>query len=120
MYDIISYTIADRAWRQLCDADTDQAILVTGESGSGKTEATKLILQYLVAVTSHDRSCHAFKYKLLQSNPVMEGKRQSGLSLTPPPKKKNHLTLPNSFLSLLALQRSGMPRPASTTTHLAS
>ena len=71
-----SYTVADRAWRNLCDMDADQAVVVTGESGSGKTEAAKLVLQYLVAVTSHDRECHAFKYKLLQSNPVLEGELQ--------------------------------------------
>ena len=68
-----SYTVADRAWRHLCDLDLDQAVVVTGESGSGKTEAAKLVLQYLVAVTSHDRQCHAFKSRLLQSNPVLEG-----------------------------------------------
>ena len=69
-----SYSVADRAWRSLHEHERDQAVIVTGESGAGKTEAAKFILQYLVAVTSHDRQCHSFKYKLLQSNPVLEGK----------------------------------------------
>ena len=47
---------------------------ITGESGSGKTEAAKLTLQYLAAVTSHERHFHAVKYQILQSNPVLEGK----------------------------------------------
>ena len=46
---------------------------ISGESGSGKTEAAKLTLQYLAAVTSHHRECHAVKYQILQSNPVLEG-----------------------------------------------
>ncbi len=78
---ISSYAVADRAWRQLCDHDSDQAVILTGESGSGKTEAAKLVLQYLVAVTSHDRQCHAFKYKLLQANPVLEGEERKTSTL---------------------------------------
>ena len=49
------------------------AFQISGESGSGKTEAAKLTLQYLAAVTSHHRECHAVKYQILQSNPVLEG-----------------------------------------------
>ena len=30
-----------------------QALVLTGESGSGKTEAGKLVLQYIAAVTGH-------------------------------------------------------------------
>ena len=46
---------------------------MTGESGSGKTEASKLVLQYLTGVTGHHISFHNIKFKLLQSNPILEG-----------------------------------------------
>ena len=69
----LSYAVADRAWRRLREMNCDQCVLMTGESGSGKTEATKLIMQYLSAVTSHERQCRATKYQILQSIPVLEG-----------------------------------------------
>ena len=45
----------NRAWNQLKDRGEDQAIVLTGESGSGKTEAGKLVMQYIAAVTGHSR-----------------------------------------------------------------
>ena len=54
--------------------NTDQCIVITGESGSGKTEASKLVLQYLAAVTGNAKEFHNIKYQLLQSNPGLEGK----------------------------------------------
>ena len=65
--------MTDRAWRTLRDMSTDQCVLISGESGSGKTEAAKLTLQYLAAVTGHAKEFHNIKYQLLQSNPVLEG-----------------------------------------------
>ena len=67
-----SYAVTDRAWRALRELNCDQSIVISGESGSGKTEASKLCLQYLAAVTSHYRECHEVKYQILQSNPVLE------------------------------------------------
>jgi len=67
------YSLADRAWNQLKDRGEDQAIVLTGESGSGKTEAGKLVMQYIAAVTGHSREVQDIKYQLLQSNPVLEG-----------------------------------------------
>jgi ABC-type lipoprotein export system ATPase subunit len=43
--------VTDRAWRTLRDMNSDQCLIFTGESGSGKTEAMKLSLQYLAAIT---------------------------------------------------------------------
>ena len=66
------YAVADRAWRALRTEGVDQAVVITGDSGSGKTEASKLCLQYLSAVTSHARHYHEIKFHVLQSNPVLE------------------------------------------------
>ncbi|NXS61799.1 MYO1A protein, partial [Brachypteracias leptosomus] len=75
------YAIADDAYRSLRDRDRDQCILITGESGSGKTEASKLVMSYVAAVCSKGEEVDKVKEQLLQSNPVLEGKCPS---LAPP------------------------------------
>ena len=41
------YAVADDAYRAMAKSGTSQSILVSGESGAGKTETAKLIMQYL-------------------------------------------------------------------------
>ena len=58
----------------------DQTILVSGESGAGKTESTRRVLEYLVKTSSRLASSHGgaaaaaghLQNKLLQSNPLLE------------------------------------------------
>ncbi|KFM62967.1 hypothetical protein X975_18401, partial [Stegodyphus mimosarum] len=50
----------------------DQCILISGESGAGKTEASKKLLQYLAAASHHTPSVENVKDKLLLSNPILE------------------------------------------------
>ncbi|NXS69182.1 MYO1A protein, partial [Pandion haliaetus] len=69
------YAIADDAYRSLRDRDRDQCILITGESGAGKTEASKLVMSYVAAACSKGEEVDKVKEQLLQSNPVLEGKR---------------------------------------------
>ena len=78
-----SYATTDRAWRALREMNADQNIVITGEAGSGKTEAAKLTLHYLAAVTSHAPECHTVKYQILQSNPVLEGEKERELVVAP-------------------------------------
>lgn len=66
------YALADDAWRSLRDLYSDQVIVITGESGSGKTEAFKLILQYIGIATGRSREFETVRQQLLLSNPVLE------------------------------------------------
>ncbi|XP_023682417.2 unconventional myosin-Ib-like [Paramormyrops kingsleyae] len=66
------YALADEAYRSLRDQDRDQCILITGESGAGKTEASKLVMSYVAAVCGKGAEVNKVKEQLLQSNPVLE------------------------------------------------
>lgn len=55
------------------DRNKDQCIIISGESGAGKTEASKLIMQYVAQVTGKGGEIDRVKEQLLQSNPVLEG-----------------------------------------------
>jgi len=85
------YAIADAAYREMMKsimnvsgrkADSSfgdkgsQAILISGESGAGKTESTKIVMKYLTAVGNPDGitsvSAGSIMDKVLQSNPILE------------------------------------------------
>ncbi|CAI5518241.1 unnamed protein product [Closterium sp. Naga37s-1] len=44
------FAIADNAYRAMVDDKRSQSILISGESGAGKTETTKLVMEYLASV----------------------------------------------------------------------
>ncbi|KAK3371877.1 P-loop containing nucleoside triphosphate hydrolase protein [Podospora didyma] len=73
------YAVADEAFRNLIDENENQSILVTGESGAGKTENTKKVIQYLAAVAhsespvKHRGHQHAnLSAQILRANPILE------------------------------------------------
>ncbi|XP_034499503.1 unconventional myosin-Ia isoform X3 [Ailuropoda melanoleuca] len=66
------YALANVAYQSLRDRDRDQCILITGESGAGKTEASKLVMSYVAAVCGKGEQVNSVKEQLLQSNPVLE------------------------------------------------
>ncbi|RHZ34840.1 hypothetical protein DYB37_009606, partial [Aphanomyces astaci] len=75
------FTTAHETYRALTvDKHKNQTVLVSGESGSGKTETTKFIMQYLAAVShtphstapSHECGTANISDQVLQSNPILE------------------------------------------------
>lgn len=50
------YAITDNAYRSMLQDRENQSILCTGESGAGKTENTKKVIQYLATVAGHSHS----------------------------------------------------------------
>ncbi|XP_066301041.1 unconventional myosin-Ia-like isoform X2 [Branchiostoma lanceolatum] len=66
------YAIADDAYRSMRDRNRDQCVIITGESGAGKTEASKIVMQYVAAVCGKGEEVDRVKEQLLQSNPVLE------------------------------------------------
>ncbi|XP_012936861.1 myosin-10 isoform X4 [Aplysia californica] len=50
------FAIADTAYRSMLQDREDQSILCTGESGAGKTENTKKVIQYLAYVAASNRT----------------------------------------------------------------
>ncbi|CAL8310428.1 unnamed protein product [Arctogadus glacialis] len=80
------YSITDNAYRNMMQDREDQSILCTGESGAGKTENTKKVIQYLAVVTSSHKvkkdsspqqpagslAYGELEKQLLQANPILE------------------------------------------------
>ena len=75
------YAIAESAFRALLlpsDIVQSQSIVVSGESGAGKTESTKIVLRYLAWRTSVEGGSETAPAKanlnerIVQSNPILE------------------------------------------------
>uniref|UniRef100_A0AAQ4QSJ0 Myosin Ic, paralog b n=1 Tax=Gasterosteus aculeatus aculeatus TaxID=481459 RepID=A0AAQ4QSJ0_GASAC len=66
------YAVGDNSYRSMRTERKDQCILISGESGAGKTEASKKILQYYAVTCPASEQVQTVKDRLLQSNPVLE------------------------------------------------
>ncbi|KAK7108574.1 unconventional myosin-VI-like isoform X2 [Littorina saxatilis] len=64
------YAIADKAFRDMKVTKASQSIIVSGESGAGKTESTKYILRYLTE--NWGSNSGPIEQRILESNPLLE------------------------------------------------
>ncbi|MBZ3882220.1 Unconventional myosin-XV [Sciurus carolinensis] len=62
------FAIANLAFAKMLDAKQNQCIIISGESGSGKTEATKLILRFLAAMNQK----RDVMQQILEATPLLE------------------------------------------------
>lgn len=66
------YALSDNTYRAMHTERKDQCILISGESGAGKTEASKKILLYYAVTCPTNDHMATLGDRLLQSNPVLE------------------------------------------------
>ncbi len=75
------FAVAKDSFEQMLRDQKSQSVIISGESGAGKTEATKYVLQYLTAVSSKagvkDRTGKStdlspVERMIIQSSPILE------------------------------------------------
>ncbi|CAH2066249.1 unnamed protein product, partial [Iphiclides podalirius] len=63
------FAIGNNAYKELLATSSNQCIVISGESGAGKTESTKLLLQYLAAASGK----HSWiEQQIQETNPILE------------------------------------------------
>jgi len=70
------YAIAESAYYNMISYKDNQCVIISGESGAGKTEAAKRIMQYIAAVSGGTGSggggIEDVKEMVLATNPLLE------------------------------------------------
>ncbi|PRQ46917.1 putative myosin ATPase [Rosa chinensis] len=67
------FAIADVAYRAMINEGKSNSILVSGESGAGKTETTKMLMRYLAYLGGRSGvEGRTVEQQVLESNPVLE------------------------------------------------
>jgi len=62
------FLVADRAFNTMRQDGVNQSMVISGESGAGKTETTKIAMQYLATLAGGG----GMEERVLQTNPILE------------------------------------------------
>ncbi|KAI3380096.1 hypothetical protein SNEBB_010668 [Seison nebaliae] len=65
------FSIGNNAYRRLMENFHNQCIVISGESGSGKTENSKILVQYL-STLNENKDGNLIKQKIIEANPLLE------------------------------------------------
>jgi myosin heavy chain 6/7 len=75
------FAISDGAYQQMMTNSKDQSMLITGESGAGKTENTKKVITYFAILganektkkdAGHEEKKANLEDRIVQTNPILE------------------------------------------------
>uniref|UniRef100_A0A061S4R7 Myosin-1-like isoform x1 n=1 Tax=Tetraselmis sp. GSL018 TaxID=582737 RepID=A0A061S4R7_9CHLO len=63
------FAVADATYAAMVRDSQSQSVVISGESGAGKTETTKIVMQYLAGLAGGT----GIEDRVLQTNPILEG-----------------------------------------------
>lgn len=66
------FAVAEEAYRSLLNDGKSQSIIVSGESGAGKTISAKYIMRYLAEVCKQGSDIGGIESRILATNPILE------------------------------------------------
>lgn len=66
------FSIAGRTFQGMINQVQKQAIIISGESGAGKTESAKYCMQMLTNLSQNQERQHPLEEKILACNPLLE------------------------------------------------
>jgi len=71
------YSVSVRAYKRMSKYEEDQSILVSGESGAGKTETTKIVMGHIAAIATMGEDANAGRDNstvsaIIKANPLLE------------------------------------------------